>query len=221
MSNDRVRDETLGITDAAGLFGLAPSTLRWWERSGLIDPRRGAGGRRLYGRAELNRIALVHLARNSGLLSLAEIGDFVRGLAGRGGRPEWHRAVRSRIAALDEQLAQLTRARSYLQHTLVCGHDDPAVCPVFTREVVALYPSLGRVVSPSEHETGDAPDGTAGVVTDAPGQPFDGLRCRGCGAQLIHPRTGRRRAYCSRACQQRAYRARHARRARAGMRRAQ
>jgi DNA-binding transcriptional MerR regulator len=211
MSNGRVRDETLGITDAAGLFGLAPSTLRWWERSGLLDPRRGAGGRRRYGRADLNRIALVHLARNTGQLSLAEIGDFATGLTERGGHPKWHRAVRSRIAALDEQLAQLARARAYLQHTLECRHDDPAECPVFTREVVDLYPGLGRVLSPSERdETGDAPDGRAGATTDVPGQPSGGPRCHDCGAQLTQPRTGRRRAYCSRACQQRAYRSRRA-----------
>jgi DNA-binding transcriptional MerR regulator len=209
MSNGRVRDETLGITEAAGLFGLAPSTLRWWERSGLLDPLRGAGGRRRYGRAELNRIALVHLARNTGHLSLAEIGDVATGPTGRGGHPHWHRTVRSRIAALDERLAQLARARAYLQHTLECGHDDPAECPVFTREVVDLYPGLRRVVPPSERdETGAAPD--------APGQPSDGPRCQGCGAQLTHPRTGRRRAYCSRACQQRVYRARRAQRGLAG-----
>jgi MerR family transcriptional regulator, copper efflux regulator len=206
MSNGRMRDETLGITEAAGLFGLAPSTLRWWERSGLLDPRRGAGGRRRYGRAELNRIALVHLARNAGPMSLAEIGDLVTGLTGRGGRPRWHRAVRSRIAALDEQLAQLARARAYLQHSLECRHDDPAECPMFTREVIDLYPGLGRVLSPSERDE-------TGVVTDAPGQP-GGPRCRGCGARLTQPRTGRRRDYCSRACQQRAYRARRAQPAR-------
>jgi DNA-binding transcriptional MerR regulator len=203
MSNGRMRDETLGITEAAGLFGLAPSTLRWWERSGLLDPRRGAGGRRRYGTAELNRIALVHLARNTGQLSLAEIGDFATGPTGRGGRPHWHRAVRSRIAALDERLVQLARARAYLRHTLECGHDDPAECPVFTREVVELYPGLRQVVSPSER------DGTA-AMPDAPGRPSGLLRCHGCGAPLTQPRTGRRRVYCSRACQQRAYRARRA-----------
>lgn len=211
MSNGRVCDETVGITEAAGLFGLAPSTLRWWERSGLLDPRRGPGGRRRYGRAELNRIALVHLARNSGQLSLVEIGESVTGLAARAGRPQWRRAVRSRIAALDEQLAQLTRARAYLRHSLGCGHDDPAECPVFTREVVALYPGLRRVLSSSERdETGDAPEGTAAAVTDAPDQPSGGSGCSGCGAQMAQPRTGRRRAYCSRACQQRAYRSRRA-----------
>jgi MerR family transcriptional regulator, copper efflux regulator len=217
MSNGRMRDETLGIAEAARLFGLAPSTLRWWERNGLVNPRRGATGRRRYGKAELNRITLIHMARNTGLLSLAEIADFAGGLTGRGERPHWHRTVRARITALEEQIAQLSSARAHLLHTLECSHDDPTECPVFAREISALYPRLGPVIAPPpdhdprERDETDAVSGEGpGATRDAPQQPSGAPSCRTCGAPVTQPHTGRRRAYCSRACQQRAYRTRHA-----------
>jgi DNA-binding transcriptional MerR regulator len=195
MSNGRMRDETLGIGEAAHLFGLEPSTLRWWERCGLLSPRRGADGRRRYGEAELNRIALVHLTRRSGRLSLAEIADFAGGPTASGDRPRWHGTVRSRVALVEEQIAQLTSARAYLLHLLECRRDDPVQCPVFTRRVRKLYPLPWQVVAAAEcDETEEAPSGEA--------------RCRTCGGPLGQPQTGRRRAYCSRACRQRAYRAR-------------
>jgi MerR family copper efflux transcriptional regulator len=216
MSNGRMRDETLGIAEAADLFGLAPSTLRWWERCGLLSPRRGGTGRRRYGRAELNRIALVHLTRNSGLLPLADIAAIATGLALRGEHPHWHRTVRARLTTLDKQIAQLAGARAFLLHTLECSHDDPTECPVFRREICDLYPRLGRIVAAAPDrdtrrcdETGTAEE-SSGAAREAPRPPSGAPNCRACGVVLTQPRTGRRRAYCSRACQQRAYRTRHA-----------
>ena len=41
---------------AADLMGLHPSTLRLWERKGLLTPRRTEGGTRLYSDANLARM---------------------------------------------------------------------------------------------------------------------------------------------------------------------
>jgi MerR family transcriptional regulator, heat shock protein HspR len=41
---------------AADLMGLHPSTLRLWERRGLIAPSRTPGGTRLYSDADLHRM---------------------------------------------------------------------------------------------------------------------------------------------------------------------
>jgi len=46
------------IGPAAAALGVAPSTLRLWETKGLIPPaeRTGGGDRRLYDRADLDRL---------------------------------------------------------------------------------------------------------------------------------------------------------------------
>ncbi|MFI1868287.1 helix-turn-helix domain-containing protein [Streptomyces jumonjinensis] len=36
------------VGEAAALYGLAPSTVRWWERQGVLDPPARVGGKRLY-----------------------------------------------------------------------------------------------------------------------------------------------------------------------------
>jgi MerR family transcriptional regulator/heat shock protein HspR len=41
---------------AADLMGLHPSTLRLWERRGLIAPSRTPGGTRLYSNADVHRM---------------------------------------------------------------------------------------------------------------------------------------------------------------------
>lgn len=66
LADDRLLD-TLGVTDAARQIGVSPSTLRLWERQGLIEPVRLPGGARRYDRTALERLRLVaELRRREG-----------------------------------------------------------------------------------------------------------------------------------------------------------
>jgi len=50
---------------AAELMGLHPSTLRLWERRGLVAPSRTPGGTRLYSDADVHRMhRIAELARD-------------------------------------------------------------------------------------------------------------------------------------------------------------
>ena len=52
------RDRGLfSISVAAELAGLHPQTLRIYEREGLLDPARSAGGTRRYSRRDIDRLA--------------------------------------------------------------------------------------------------------------------------------------------------------------------
>jgi len=51
--------ELLGVTEAAELVGVSPSTLRLWERQGLIEPVRSSGGARRYDRAMVDRLRVI------------------------------------------------------------------------------------------------------------------------------------------------------------------
>jgi len=47
------------ISVAAELAGLHPQTLRIYEREGLLDPARSAGGTRRYSRRDIDRLAQI------------------------------------------------------------------------------------------------------------------------------------------------------------------
>jgi len=63
------------IGAAARLTGISAHTLRKWEdRYGLVEPRRSAGGERLYSGADVKRLALVKDLARSGM-SLQRLAD--------------------------------------------------------------------------------------------------------------------------------------------------
>ncbi len=57
-------DGRFRITEAAHLVGVSPSTLRQWERQGLVRPMRTPGGYRLYSQDDLDRLRRVRRLRH-------------------------------------------------------------------------------------------------------------------------------------------------------------
>jgi MerR family transcriptional regulator/heat shock protein HspR len=55
------------ISVAAELAGLHPQTLRIYEREGLLDPGRSAGGTRRYSRRDIDRLAEICTLTADGL----------------------------------------------------------------------------------------------------------------------------------------------------------
>ena len=55
------------ISVAAELAGLHPQTLRVYEREGLLDPARSAGGTRRYSRRDIDRLAEICALSADGL----------------------------------------------------------------------------------------------------------------------------------------------------------
>ncbi len=89
---------SLAIADVCRQLGLSPRTLRYYEELGLLPGvRRRAGGRRVYGPDELERLRFIGRLKALGL-SLAEIGELnaVHAIAG---------STRAMLARLDELLA--------------------------------------------------------------------------------------------------------------------
>jgi MerR family transcriptional regulator/heat shock protein HspR len=52
---------------AAELIGLHPSTLRLWERKGLLTPGRTDGGTRLYSDADIDRLRRISALTDEGV----------------------------------------------------------------------------------------------------------------------------------------------------------
>ncbi|MEU9829971.1 MerR family transcriptional regulator [Streptosporangium sp. NPDC048047] len=111
------------IGDAAAAAGTTPRALRFYEQRGLLPPPpRTASGQREYGPREVARIRIVRE-----LLSLGLTVEDVRSRADRlhlleGDSPpydapgcaEGRGVVGRRLAALDEEIARLTRLRERL-----------------------------------------------------------------------------------------------------------
>ena len=91
------RDRGLfSISVAAELAGLHPQTLRIYEREGLIDPARSAGGTRRYSRHDIDRLAQICALTADGL----NLAGIRRVLA----MQEETRLLQAELAALRDQL---------------------------------------------------------------------------------------------------------------------
>jgi DNA-binding transcriptional MerR regulator len=133
--------ESWAIGEVSALFGLNPSTLRYWEDEGLLVPAGRRSGRRVYVRENLRRIALIVRARDTGLMGLREIQAILDGDTDQG---DWHDAVQSRLDAIDRQRARLETARGYLTHIISCPSDHPADnCPYLASELDRALSTLG------------------------------------------------------------------------------
>jgi DNA-binding transcriptional MerR regulator len=109
----------LKIGEVARRAGIGVETLRFYERSGLLDrPARTEGGYRLYDAEALKTLEFIRRAQALGF-SLEEIKRIIaESRAGQRPCAEVRETVRRRLVELDEQMAQIRRFRNALAATL-------------------------------------------------------------------------------------------------------
>jgi DNA-binding transcriptional MerR regulator len=109
----------LKIGEVARRAGIGVETLRFYERSGLLDrPARTEGGYRLYDARALKTLEFIKRAQSLGF-TLEEIKRIIaESRAGQRPCAEVRETVRRRLAELDEQMAQIRRYRNALAATL-------------------------------------------------------------------------------------------------------
>jgi DNA-binding transcriptional MerR regulator len=130
-SSGGVDDDLLTIGEVAGRAGVAPSTVRYYERIGLVPADARVSGQRRYRTESLRRLVFVGMLQDAGL-SL----DDIAGVLGASTVDEWKAIARRRVAGLDAEIARLERARAYLQGALLCRFDHPATdCRVMGAEI--------------------------------------------------------------------------------------
>jgi DNA-binding transcriptional MerR regulator len=124
-------DDLLTIGELARRAAVPTSTVRYYERRGLLAPDAKRSGQRRYREASLRRLVFVGLMQDAGL-SL----DDIAGVLAADSVADWKQIGWRRLAALDEQLASLQRARAYLAGALRCRHAHPLTeCPVMGTEI--------------------------------------------------------------------------------------
>ena len=104
------RDEALSIAELREATGLTARTLRYYEELGLLPGvRRRAGGRRVYGRDEVQRLRFITRLKALGL-SLAEIRELGAVYAIEG-------STRAMLGRLDQLLGRhLDEIAKYRDH---------------------------------------------------------------------------------------------------------
>lgn len=119
------------IGEVAARAGVATSTVRYYERRGLLVADERRSGQRRYRPESLRRLVFIGMLQDAGL-SLDEID----GVLGAATVAEWKAIAQQRLGALDDEIARLQLARSYLEGALLCRFDHPATdCKVMGAEI--------------------------------------------------------------------------------------
>jgi DNA-binding transcriptional MerR regulator len=131
FKSSRRVDELMPIGEIGARAGVAPSTIRYYERRGLLAPDARESGRRRYGVGALRRLVFIGMLQDAGL-SL----DDIEGVLHADGKAEWKAIAARRLAALNEEIDRLQRAKQYLEGALLCRYDHPLTdCKIMGAEI--------------------------------------------------------------------------------------
>lgn len=115
------------IGQLAMAAGLSVSTLRYYERLGLLPPPPRRGGKRWYDAAGLRRARMLKTGRDAGL----RIADLVN-LTGNGNDIAARQAIlQERGRLIDGQIGRLQQMRELLTIGAACACADLAACGVY------------------------------------------------------------------------------------------
>ena len=119
----------MDIAEVAKCTGVPASTLRYYEKKGLIASVGRQGARRRFAPSVLNQLALIALGQAAGL-SLDEIGPM---LSPNGGPAINRQLLVAKADEIDQTIKQLRAVSRGLRHAAVCGAPSHAECPTFQR----------------------------------------------------------------------------------------
>ena len=119
------------IGEVARRAHVATSTIRYYERCGLLNADARQSGQRRYRVETLRRLVFIGMMQDIGLTL-----DEVDGILKAATAAEWKSIAGQRLTALDDQIAQLQHARGLLAGALLCRFDHPATdCNVMGAEI--------------------------------------------------------------------------------------
>ena len=113
------------IGEVAARSGIAASAIRYYESEGLLATPDRRNGWRVYDESILDQLRLIELAKAAGF-SVAEIKRLGSGFSRRTPPGErWRELARSKLAQLDERIAEAERMKDVLRVVMRCR------CPSF------------------------------------------------------------------------------------------
>lgn len=121
----------LTIGELVERAGVPTSTVRYYERRGLVLPDAHRSGQRRYRTRTLRRLVFIGMCQDTGMTL-----EDIEGVLGAEDLEGWKAIARQRLVALDRQIADLHRARTYLEGALFCPYDHPLTdCSIMGAEI--------------------------------------------------------------------------------------
>jgi len=134
MSSQPAGNGAISVGAAARSGGVAASTLRYYERLGLLLPEaRAANGYRLYTAAQVERLRFIRAAQTTGftlediqrLLGLSEESE-------HGCRSSVQSLIAARLAEVQSKIKDLKRVQGVLELALARCQHSKKECPVLS-----------------------------------------------------------------------------------------
>lgn len=123
--------ELLTIGELAQRAHVPTSTVRYYERRGLVVPDARRSGQRRYRTETLRRLVFIGMLQDAGL-ALDDIDGILRATTVE----EWKAIARRRLGVLDEEIAGLKHSREILAGALLCRFNHPATeCQIMGSEI--------------------------------------------------------------------------------------
>jgi DNA-binding transcriptional MerR regulator len=123
--------EFITIGQMAKRAHVATSTIRYYERRGLLHADARQSGQRRYRTEALRRLVFIGMLQDAGLAL-----DDIHGILEASTVGEWKAIAARRLDLLDAQIAQLQHAREVLSGALLCRFDHPATdCKIMGAEI--------------------------------------------------------------------------------------
>lgn len=111
----------LPIGEVARRSGMEASTIRYYERVGLLAPPQRQGGQRRYEPSIVTVLAAIGVAKAAGF-SLGEIRRLFNGFEGDVSPPKrWERLAHDKLRELDALADRIEAMRALLRRGLECG----------------------------------------------------------------------------------------------------
>ena len=151
----------LTIGQLSAVSGVPTSTIRFWERRGLLRPHGRSGGQRRYTEEALSQVGMLLLCQDAGF-TLAEIQELITKQATDQFR--WRELVEAKMVTITDSLRKLDKARHLLTHALECEYEDITRCPEFRAAVDHRSGALDHRSGAADHRSG-AVDRCSGAVT--------------------------------------------------------
>jgi MerR family transcriptional regulator, redox-sensitive transcriptional activator SoxR len=140
--------DVVSIGVLASRTGLSVSAIRFYERKGLIEPFRSAGGQRRFLRSDIRRLSFIRIAQTLGL-SIEGIAVELSRLPHQRtpNAADWAKISRAMRSMLDEKIAMLERTRNRLDSCIGCGCLSLKKCALYNpNDRVAVYGAGPRLV---------------------------------------------------------------------------
>ena len=121
----------LTIGEVARRAGLATSSIRYYERIGLLPEPDRVGGQRRYDAGVLGKLGFIDVAQSAGF-KLREIKELIEGVDDGDGLGGQIRSLSSQKLVEVEALLERTKAmKGWLEVAQECGCATPAECALF------------------------------------------------------------------------------------------